>query len=370
MTKKFNIALLMIAAMMVAVVLSGCSDTDLIEEVVLEEMPIDFSSTTNKNTRAAITNNKDLADAGGFYVWGWKTKTEGLSWASGNPYQVFNGVNVYSNGNDGAYDASAATNWTYDVKKYWDAKCTYCFYAAGPVNTAEHPTAGTISLVDKGDVDQKVFQITDIESLSTDDTRYNDFVIDRTLAGEGVKKQAKTDNVDFQFRHVMSKVKVALVTEVPNATITVTDIKMSGWDNAKYDFEQNPAFDDTNSASYRTDTWKRQGDKVTGEAVFLQNGSVQLNEANGSEKFGNVSTSYIMVPQKISKLIFTMSYRIDYSDGTYDTFDNVTATLQKEMTWSGDCVTTYTLRIQPKEIKFNVSVAGWSESGTYTVVIQ
>lgn len=385
--KIMNIRILMIAAMVVAI-LTACSSNEAIDPSrnELEDVLIDFSSETNKATRTTITTNKDLADAGGFYVWGWKAPTPSspendgqvgadVNWSTSTNtaiYQVFQKQNVTSNTGDGAYQVGTATNWTYSPKKYWDRRANYIFYAAGPAGKEGRAAAADIELVfpeGSTNINEQLFQINGVPSLSSKDPLCNDFIIDRDIY-EKIGKEDYNKNVDFTFHHIMSKVVVKLKAGVPDCTITVTDLKATGWDNAKYDFLQERP---TVPKEANKDEWKLPEGSVSnkaGLAVFLDStaGDEGISFSSDSED-AVVPTSYIMVPQEVSGLTFTVSYKITYSDGITDTFKNVEGTLTNQK-WYTDCLNIYTLTISPQPIKFNVSSVGWTGNSDATIIVQ
>ena len=77
----------MIAA--AATLFAACAETDLIDEVSVQEVPqvIGFETFANKQTRAEIKQTSDLQTAtGGFHVWGYKNR------GSEDEYTVFNNI--------------------------------------------------------------------------------------------------------------------------------------------------------------------------------------------------------------------------------------------------------------------------------------
>jgi len=382
MTKNIKIALLMYAAMMVAVVLTGCSGNDFVEEVELEERAIEFTSSTNNATRGSISNTTDLAKAGGFDVWGYKAKTASpMNWEDGW-YQVFNGTRVYADTTKtvsyqepDTENNTDPTKWTYTDKRYWDQKSSYAFYAAAPTGAGFTFVTGN----DQADSGSKLFKITGVTGGASNAKDTKDLMISRNVQ----KRDGATDrwkNVDFTFNHIMSKVQVKFATEVSGATVTIKEMKIEGWDNAPYNFTQRADY-----LTKKTNEWaSADNNSVAGTAIFMKDDSglddetmrddVKLVLDNSIEGPNNIvgapAVSYIMVPQTIDNLDITLSYTITYSDGVTDTFNNVKATL-KNQTWTTDCVTTYTLIIRPTSIRFSVSNLYWSENNnTSTVIVQ
>lgn len=322
-----------------AMVLAGCAQNEELNPV---ETPININAITEKASKAAINSPENLAAAGGFYVWGYKTID---SWSTST--QIFNKQSVTST--SGTYNSSATeTSWTYTPTKYWDKNATYNFYAAGP-NTATWSFATT----DNGKTGK--IGLSGAQSLRNDDETSNDYVICRSVVNNPANY---LDNVNFTFNHIMSKIMVKLKTNVTDATITVTELTMTGWNNADGSFEQNKvsAF---SAAEKKNDEWTlATGGSTTAAATFvIADGEKTLV----TESPTALASHFIMVPQTIaaSGLSFTVTYTIKYSDNITET-QTKTGTLAAAQTWATDCVTTYTLTVGPDPITFDVvTVTSW-----------
>jgi len=379
MMKTMNIRILMIAAFF-AVMLMGCSSNGTIEEIVQEEVPIEFSSSANKSTRAAINSIEDLAKAGGFDVWGYKAKTASpMNWEEGW-YNVFKETNVKAvNTSDVEYSApdtenkTDATKWTYDEKRYWDKMCTYAFYAAAPTGAGFAFVSGD----NQADSGSKLLKISGVTGGASDAEGTKDLLISRQVV---IRNGAENtwQNVDFTFHHIMSKVQVKFATQINNAKVTVKALEMTGWDAAPYTFTQNANYELGATTSDKKDSWERSGNDQAGTASFLKASEtaveLKAKTENGTTNIvGEPSRSYLMVPQAVSSLKFKVTYTIEYTeaDGTKitDTFTGVEATLGAQI-WATDCVTTYTLNIQPTSIRFSVSSVAWSGNSNSTVIVQ
>jgi len=336
-----------------AVALVSCSSEDVVDEIVENEVAINFEGLTNKSTRAEITSPKDLATEGGFVVYGYKAKTqETMNWATG-AYTVFDGVNIYAKtGEDGAYIDGDQTDWTYASKKYWDKNATYCFYAVAPFGPTSGATYGVT------DVANNARMITITGATSGLASASDDHLIDR----DGVKNRpgTTTTNVDFEFHHVMAKIDFKLVkASGVTGVLKVKNITMTGWNGAKGNFVQSTT---TNPTTLDKSEWTLQ----TGSSEYPAAGNVVVLNSTDGETVTTVNTyntnTYIMVPQEIADgaLTFTIDYTIDD-----EPFNAHVGTVSGVQTWGTDSHTTYTLTIGPATIEFDVkSVCGFDVTGT------
>ena len=345
---------LMIAA--VAALFTACSNTDTFKEVN-EDVAIGFVPYTGNVTKGAITGSDNaarlasLATAGGFKVYGYKTTD---SWA--NAATIFNGTTVTSSNN--------GVDWTYTGLRFWDKTATYTFYAVAPAT----PAHGTYSIIAPPTTNYGKITITGATSAEKDDA--DDFLIDRNGAiGELGSSHTNSNNptVDFQFHHIMAKVDFALKSTLSSGTITVTELKMKGWNSGVATFTQDQTITDVPSSL------------VHGEWAFTSTGNTEVilvgtgHEDTSVELICSSSATatavkewYIMVPQAINAntLEFTVSYTFNDGNNYTETFTDQTAKLTGAQTWGTDSHTTYTLDIKPAEIKFDVtSVCGFDVSG-------
>ena len=358
---KKNYFMLALASMMMA----ACANNDLVDEgVVKEEVPqaIEFETFANKTTRAEM--NETSIKGEGFNVWGYKT-------ANNTSFTVFDGVEV--TWKEATDDVTA--HWGYENTQYWDETATYKFYAVAPYSND----------LKQGDDDEEYKYAIDANGMITIknaeskiSTESDDYVIDR--AGKlGVDGSAK-EVVEFNFNHIMAKLSFVLEAGV-SEDITVTELKMSGWNNAKGTFSQ--TLDATpNDCSHSE--WSFGGSTVPGVITLVSEGESLINET--------VIDSYIMVPQTIvytaaqpavvdnpettdvdesanavpeSGLTFTISYTIGE-----EVFTDQVGVVPSDQIWGTDTHTTYTITVGPAEIKFNVnSVSGW-QTGNGSVTIQ
>ncbi|MBR3937826.1 MAG: fimbrillin family protein [Bacteroidaceae bacterium] len=338
--------LLLLAAVTTLV---ACSSNDVKNDI--EEREIGFDANTYKITRAEITDNAALANAGGFIVWGYKAKSqETMNWAT-EAHTVFNGVNVTASANNGAYISSEQTNWTYATKKYWDKNAKYCFYAAAPYKD------NTFSVSDAAN-NAKMIIITGATSGLA--SASDDFLIARG----GVKNRAgsdQTSNVDFTFNHTMTKVDFLLKKgNDVTGEVKVQSITMTGWDNGTGKFTQS------------SDNTPTSLDKSEWELTSTSAGSVSIltgeTAALTTTAAKSTTQDYIMVPQAIAAntLTFTINFTVDG-----EPFNGHVGKIAAAQTWGTDSHFTYTLTIAPETIEFDVkSIAGFNNVTSGSLVVQ
>lgn len=321
-----------------ATMFAACTQSDFVNLVPETEQAIGFENHVGKSTRAEITNETALSTEGGFVVWGYKTATEGLTWDGTKTITtIFNGVNVY--GADG--------NWTYANKKYWDKASTYNFYAVAPFS----PASGTYSVANAA---TGFVTITGVKSALAANS--DDFMVDRNGAknvnGNYTGSHAK---VNFDFNHIMSKVSLQLKCGGINAgdKITVTSITMTGWNSNDGVFIQTK---DATPTLGDISEWSTTPAGDDGSATFT--GSYELTPAGPIVPVN----SYIMVPQTVAELTFTLNYTITYADASTENFLAHTGKLTTQ-TWGTDTHTTYTITVGPAPIEFEVNtVAGFRDA--------
>lgn len=327
-----------------ATIFAACTQTDLVNPVPETEQEIGFDNHVGKSTRAEITDEAALAKEGGFVVWGWKTPTSNKAWASAT--QIFKEVNVYDASTE-LGEKGDATVWTYANKKYWDKTSTYNFYAVAPYN----PTSGTYSISGAAD---GLITITGAQSALASVS--DDFLIDRDGA-KGISGDAPHAKVGFDFNHVMAKVTLQLLSGDINEgdVITVTKLTMSGWNSNNGTFVQKS---DYVASTTNHSEWTLTAG-TAGTVTFNKDGGYTLNETTAVA----VEDSYIMVPQTIaaSTLKFTVDFTITYKAGGSENFVGHEGTLATAQTWGTDTHTTYTIKVGPQPIEFDVtSVKGFT----------
>ena len=322
-----------------ATMFAACTQSDFVNEVSETEQAIGFENYVGKSTRAEITDEAVLSTENGFVVWGWKTATDALAWNDADEVtKIFDAVNVY--GSDGA--------WTYANKKYWDKTSTYNFYAVAPYA----PESGTYSVTDPA---TGFVTITGVKSALASES--DDFLVDRNGAkGVDGDYTGTHDKVNFDFNHIMSKVTLKLLCGGIEAgdKITVTSLTMTGWNSNEGTFTQTLVV--TPTVTDNIDEWDIE-DGTAGSAAF--SGSYLLEPGSDAVEVG----SYIMVPQSVTTLTFTLDYTITYAaNGATEDFEAHSGELTSQ-TWGTDTHTTYTITVGPAPIEFEVNtVNGFKNS--------
>lgn len=331
-------------------IFAACSSNDVKNDIQETNNEIGFDAATYKTTRAEIVSNADLANAGGFIVWGYKAKNQAqMDWTV-DAYTVFNGVNVTASANNGAYISGNQTNWTYATKKYWDKNAQYCFYAAAPYKASTYSVEGTN--------DAKMIIINGATSGLASGS--DDFLVARG----GVKNRLgsnQTDNVDFTFNHIMTKVDFKL-KKGDNVTgeVKVQSITMTGWENGTGKFTQNS---NSTPSGLDNDEWEFTSNAdgsvsiLTGETAALTTTAVK-----------STSQDYIMVPQDIDAgdLTFTITFTVDG-----ESFKNHVGSIATAQKWGTDSHFTYTITISPATIEFDVaSIAGFNNATSGALTVQ
>ena len=341
---KKNYFMLAAATMMFA----ACAETDLVNEVNMEEAPkaIGFDAFANKTTRAAINSATGLENEGEFTVWGWK-------YQESTPTQIFDEQKV-------TYDE--VEGWGYTPTQYWDKTATsYKFYAVAPkAGDATYDITSekkiTISNVASGDANNATDYLIDREGVTVDN------IAENQVPNIGEK-------IEFNFSHIMSKITVVVKHSVTSnattqPTVVLTDLAMSGWNNSKGTFTQDktvekvvtPDDPDTEEDESTTEEvleeWElTENDNTSGNHAFLTSAEAKtLDETNAT----NVG-SYLMVPQTGVDLTFTISYKIGE-----ETFLAHTGTIENQ-TWATNTHYTYTIIVGPDAIEFDVqTVNNWT----------
>lgn len=189
-------------AMAALATLVACS-TDEIVSVNREAIGFD-NAFINNSVRSVVDPSLTASTLADFQVYGY---VEGQPLFNAED----NGVTVYKNGGSltqDQYAGQAKTDWKYEGTQYWIAGANYNFNAVAPMTdggwtkTAATKDATTLSFTNNGTTDL-------LYALTTQQGK---------VSGNEV--------VDFDFRHVLSKVKFSFENgyNATNATIRVKDI--------------------------------------------------------------------------------------------------------------------------------------------------
>lgn len=236
---KKNYFMLAAATMMFA----ACAETDLVNEIAVEETPqaISFETFANKATRAENSTASYSGDLSShhesFTVWGYKNVSND---------KVFNDVKV-------SYDDEGSV-WDYVTNAvsavYWDkAASRYEFYAAAP-------TKANFWTLNSNTADQADDYFTTTEFTMTSHNAAANYPESPTQSFKEVNNAEdlmiaekttvnKTTNstfsgdVSLNFIHILSRLNVTVKTSIANVTVTKIEV---GNINSKGTFNENGTF--------------------------------------------------------------------------------------------------------------------------------
>ena len=197
--------------------------------------------------------------------------------------------------------------------------------------------------------------------------------------------------VSFDFNHIMAKLSFKFIAGV-DENITITSLKMTGWDNGAGTFTQSET---AAPSTVDNEEWKITSSDIAAddECIIIDNN----NSVSGVNKNNAVACnrSFIMVPQTItyvapvaangttaavaeSGLTFTISYTIIHghvddseaanaatNDPKDEVFINQVGILPTSQVWGTDTHTTYTIIVSPTKIEFgDPTIEDWSVEDT------
>ena len=225
---------------------TACSQDEIVEKQQLSSAITFNGAFVDNATRAAEDPSTTSATINAFDVWAFLENKSG-DFANGD---VFNKERVELNGNA----------WSYANIQYWIPNNTYYFAAVAPVdkdNIIVTQATGQALKFGLGTINFKNLN-------GTDDLLYD---------AQSIKTPANVtamDEVDFQFKHLLSKVKFSFTNGFsnPNNKIIVKNIKMEVPAEANIDLAVENWWDDNND-------WVRVGTTTTVlEFGDMNNGNV------------------------------------------------------------------------------------------------
>lgn len=199
------------------------SSEDLEQSIAQAQSEIGFSSIVNKESRALSNANFTK-----FWVYGSYTTS-----TNATPVTVFNSVDV--SGTVGTPDS-----WTYTgVKRYWIEGANYVFdaYSCDGNALSGHGTA-TYDNVDG----RKTLTL---NKVIVNDKYQHDLVYSRAKKADGtdvfVGQKTGNERVPFEFKHILSKVKITFVNEYPEgfkvkvSSVNIENPRFRGtWDGKEW----------------------------------------------------------------------------------------------------------------------------------------
>lgn len=164
-------------------VLSSCTQNEVVE--VADNNAISFDAFVNNSTRADITTD----NINHFMVFGGY---------DGNFTNVFNNVKV----------SGSKGSWTYDNTQYWTDGKTYTFQAYAPEGAMASASATGVNFT----------------GFTADGA--TDLLVSAVKTVADVNTTAGVENVQLEFRHVLSKIKFTFSTTLNNVNIAISDLKV------------------------------------------------------------------------------------------------------------------------------------------------
>lgn len=404
-----------------SLVLASCSNNDVRNEIVEDEIAIGFNTSAIDNATkanagemtAAVDGTGSMNKNGNtMEVWGWKTANSTNTQIFDNQLVVYDDQynnHVMNNG------TTTSTYWKYSPLKYWDRTASYKFYAVAPDgkfalvedNTTEANrkfSATSIPpvqvLADMAGANKVKLATAEASVKGTASTAIDYLVAGVVDCAAGVETQGNASDKDvaFTFNHILSKltVKVKMNNDLANdpdePIVKLTDLSIS-FDGMATKYEQKTAGEVTVDAERKTgDVWSvEMGDAVEKVAFDVDDTNVTealelARELKDASKIGTATeiASYFVAPTLTgatpgdATIQVKVGYTIQYKDGagstysTTDTFETVYTTveaLKDKFVQNNHNV--LTVVIGPKAIYFDVeSVRDFTPGAEGTVTIE
>ena len=319
--------------------MTSCTNDEVMSELQESPKAISFDSFVNKSTRATETTNAITK----FYAYAY--------YADGNPASevVFNGDAV-------TYDLNhtTSTKWSYGTEKYW-TRNEYQFAGYANGNNADAVAnvtfaSGTLT----------------IPSYTVDPDK-NDLIADVQAISNAAGK-ASSSTVDFDFKHLLTKVKFKIQNRSQMYNMRITDLVVDGA------LQTGTCAVTSSSIAWGSRTAEKQytpiANNQTGDYITIDDG----NDAEGTDQ--KESVEFFVLPQELANVKFTITANF------YDANDQIVAT--KEFTeqpfadkknensavvseWAPGTSYVYTLQlpVAAKPIVFGTpGIAEWTPGGT------
>ncbi|MGM9872151.1 MAG: fimbrillin family protein [Muribaculaceae bacterium] len=344
---------------MVAIAATGCS-SEVENAAELKGNAIEFGTYVGRdaNSRATVLDLDGLK-ASGFGVFAYYTAQ--ADYADGATANFMNNQKV-----------EFTTDWTYSPLKYWPNnpgdKVTFFAYAPYNVSGAVlTPNAGTITFtVADAVADQQDLTVSDASST------------------KNLTKQAVADKVNFNFKHVLSRVGLNVEAMVDlvngdgtgdadnnlpngsldaNTTIKVTKVELIG------------KFDKEATINLGTSAWSGV-DAPAGDVTFTWEAanfvtSVADNVTTTKHQLNNANNYAMLIPQSVTGMTVKITYDVITTDtnltGGESKITNVITSAPFDFIFEKGKAYMFNLHLGMTSVKFSASVADW-ETGSEIVV--
>lgn len=354
---KKNYFMLAAATMMLA----ACAETDLVNEIAVEETPqaIGFETFAQKATRVTNATTGLATHHEQYYVWAYKSTNDQL---------VFD-----------AEEVNAANNSYGDDIKYWDKAATnYYFYASAPsaftfVGTSKNAAYFTLS-----NVELKCTNFTTgLSADATEALKANNSDIDYMIAETDVptNENAFYDPVNFNFKHILSRLNITITKEANHtANIVLNSVTVNGLKTKATTFDS--SLEDLNR--WVTDQTTVQYTSIDGTVTTTAQYVLEcllIPQAVSYEEVAlagedSYSHPYICVDYKIENGTdqsgqptyeeFKAFYNLAALFGAEETDNQNTTEDETMVTFSEACQSTLNITFNPTGIVFSTTTTNWT----------
>jgi hypothetical protein len=299
-----------------------------------EYKPIEFSvRSVSKTTKGAMSSNSDVANNGGFKVWGFKNVSTSSDWKT-----VFDSTTVSS--------SDYGSTWTYSPLRFWDVNAQYKFYAAAPAQNAN----GTITFADN------TICVNNVHSAKKSDSDVECKVQRGVYSAWGSSPRT----VEFTLSHIMANlvVKIKISDALSGYTVKLNNLQIEGWNVGNGNFKLNPErYSNADNAEWTIPVYS--------------NGKLNMVDENGVllSVDGKVIGDYLLIPQSIDEnCTFKMTYTI-ISGGYSESYNYSLKMNQLYQALYTGCRYIATFTINPDVITFDATCLTDWEDGNNTIEI-
>ena len=390
-----------------ATMLVSCADTEKLNNELLnnEQLPIGFSSYSQKATRGDVTASTNLEFYHNtFAVYGTKQSTDDTSIIQ----YIFGGKADAAGAQDGVtctYQATPDTelgDWKYDFPRFWDKQADYDFIAYTPVSDKNpiryNYNAAGAQVGDDGNdfilTDDFILTGTNLQAAEPKEaeilkgfTGANGTDIDIMTSSDLIQENKRSaaisgatrsgDYVNLEFKHILAKlnVRVNKAESLYGYTVTVKSIEINGFKDKATAYSEKIF---KNTATEKVSGWTADVEDANYALEYnagldasleqvLNEGSYDANQVYTAGK-PHYFIESLLIPQTIidNQVSLKIRYRIEKGDYVDDRADNVDL---YDITSLRNLLDrhNYTLNItiNPDPIKFDAAVADWTDGGTY-----
>lgn len=377
----------------IATTLASCSNDLFLDDNQDNQGYIGFTSFSEQSTRGDKTDKKNLEFYHNtFAVFGTKVNKKDAS----KIQYVFGGKATATTLNPAGVTCTyqettpdeVLGDWKYTDPRFWDKQANYNFIAYAPVSDDNpisyyYSAANALVGADGNQFKTKapyVLKATNLQATATEAEKITGFNVD----GEDLDLMISAPNpqdgaahsaeVNLVFRHILSKINVTVAKSqaLQGCTVTVKDITISGLNNKGTYLESSYV----NTSDSKVSGWTATKsdpyayDLAYSDGQALNDGTIDNTKLPTAEGYFTPGNPFyfiesLVLPQKISaanQVILTMNYTI--KSGSYteeypyelDLYDVVTL----RDIYEGYNYT-INFNIDPDVIKFDASVAAWSD---------